>query len=176
MDLLLDLISTLLLAAGTFFVFVGGLGVMRMPDFYTRMHAASLTDTGGAALIIAGLLLQGGLTLAPVKLLAIFLFLFLTSPTASYALANAALLAGLKPKARNETGVKLPGSESIASVAVPVTGRDRDRELAEEEKKAAIKKVARRSPAKKAAAKKPKPASGKPAAGRPATPRKGKPK
>jgi multicomponent Na+:H+ antiporter subunit G len=99
MELALDIVSAVLLAAGTFFVFVGGLGVMRMPDFYTRMHAASLTDTGGAALVIAGLLVQGGFTLASAKLLAIFLFLFLTSPTASYALANAALLSGLRRSA-----------------------------------------------------------------------------
>lgn len=153
MDLALDIISAILLAAGTFFVFAGGLGVMRMPDFYTRMHAASLTDTGGAALIIAGLLLQGGLTLAPVKLLAIFLFLFLTSPTASYALVNAALLSGLKPKARNETGLSLPEGEALQPVAR--LGKRGTNKVDEDIREAAAKTVAKRTPAKKPAAKKP---------------------
>lgn len=153
MDLVLDIISAVLLAAGTFFVFVGGLGVMRMPDFYTRMHAASLTDTGGAALIIAGLLLQGGLTLAPLKLLAIFLFLFLTSPTASYALANAALLSGLKPKARNETGSALPEADALKPK--PQLGKAGSNVIEPETRKQAVKAVASRKPAKKAAAKKP---------------------
>jgi len=118
MDLLLDIASAVLLLTGGFFVFVGGFGVMRMPEFFTRMHAASLTDTGGAALILIGLMLQGGLTLVPLKLAAIFLFLFLTSPTASYALANAALLSGIKTACRNETGASLPESDpAIASVA-----------------------------------------------------------
>ena len=65
MDILLDIASTVLLVTGGFFVFVGGFGVMRMPELYTRMHAASLTDTGGAALILVGLMLQGGFTWCP---------------------------------------------------------------------------------------------------------------
>ena len=73
MNLLLDITSAILLLTGAFFVFVGGFGVMRMPEFFTRMHAASLTDTGGAALILVGLMLQGGFTLVPLKLAAIFL-------------------------------------------------------------------------------------------------------
>jgi multicomponent Na+:H+ antiporter subunit G len=157
MDFVLDIISAMLLAAGTFFVFVGGVGVMRMPDFYTRMHAASLTDTGGAALIIAGLLLQGGLTLAPVKLLAIFLFLFLTSPTASYALANAALLSGLKPKCRNETGEALPdATPPLMSKRPPAPKPQPDDKQAKPavKKKAASKTAAKKTPAKKPAAKK----------------------
>jgi multicomponent Na+:H+ antiporter subunit G len=157
MDFVLDIISAMLLAAGTFFVFVGGVGVMRMPDFYTRMHAASLTDTGGAALIIAGLLLQGGLTLAPVKLLAIFLFLFLTSPTASYALANAALLSGLKPKCRNETGEPLPdATPPLMSKRPPAPKPQPDDKQAKPaaKKRAASKTAAKKTPAKKPAAKK----------------------
>lgn len=160
MDLALDIISAILLAAGTFFVFAGGVGVMRMPDFYTRMHAASLTDTGGAALIIAGLLLQGGLTLAPVKLLAIFLFLFLTSPTASYALVNAALLSGLKPRARNETGAPLPEGEGLLPLAR--LGKRGTNTPQDNTGKAAVKAATKGAPAKKAAAKKP--AEKKPAA------------
>lgn len=84
------------MSLGGFFVFIGGLGALRMPDLYTRMHAASITDSIGPVLIIAGLILQAGLTLASIKLVAILLFLLFTGPTASNALASAALLAGTR--------------------------------------------------------------------------------
>ena len=61
---LLDIASWVLMSAGGAFVFIGGLGALRMPDLYTRMHAASVTDTIGPALIIGGIILQAGLTLA----------------------------------------------------------------------------------------------------------------
>ena len=96
MDLILDIASWILLTSGGFFVLCGGIGALRMPDFYTRMHAASVTDSAGAILVITGIVLQAGLSLASIKLLAILLFLMLTSPTASNALASAALLAGTR--------------------------------------------------------------------------------
>lgn len=95
---LLDILSWITLLAGGGFVLVGGIGILRMPDLYTRMHAASLTDTLGTLLILLGIMLQAGLTLATIKLVAIALFLLLTGPTATYALANSALLSGLMPK------------------------------------------------------------------------------
>ena len=98
MTLFIDILSWLLLTAGGAFVFIGGLGALRMPNLYTRMHAASLTDTMGAILILGGIMLQAGMTLATIKLAAILLFLLLTSPTASNALASAAILSGLQPK------------------------------------------------------------------------------
>jgi multicomponent Na+:H+ antiporter subunit G len=94
---LLDVFSWLLLSTGGFFVFVGGLGALRMPDFYTRMHAAGVTDSIAPILIISGIILQAGLSLASIKLIAILAFLLLTGPTASNALASAALLAGKEP-------------------------------------------------------------------------------
>lgn len=96
-ELILDIASWVLLSLGGVFVFIGGLGALRMPDLYTRMHAASLTDSLGAALILCGIMLQAGLSLATVKLVAILLFLLMASPTSSNALASAALLAGIKP-------------------------------------------------------------------------------
>ncbi|HLU06884.1 MAG TPA: monovalent cation/H(+) antiporter subunit G [Woeseiaceae bacterium] len=98
MELLLDIASWFLLIIGGAFVFIGGVGALRMPDFYTRMHAASLTDTLGTILVLTGIILQAGLTLATIKLVAIMVFLLLTSPTAAYALANAARLSGLAPE------------------------------------------------------------------------------
>jgi multicomponent Na+:H+ antiporter subunit G len=99
MEIVLDLISWVLLSAGGVFVLIGGIGALRMPNLYTRMHAASVTDTMGAALVLSGVMLQAGLSLAAIKLAAILLFLLITSPTASYALASAAVLAGIKPDA-----------------------------------------------------------------------------
>lgn len=98
MALFLDVLSWIMLLGGGVFVLIGGIGVMRLPDLYTRMHAASLTDTLGPLLIIAGIMLQAGLSLASIKLAAIAGFLLLTGPTATYALANAALMSGVMPK------------------------------------------------------------------------------
>ena len=98
---MIDVLSWVLLVLGGGFVFVGGVGALRLPNFYTRMHAASLTDTMGTVLILAGIMLQAGWSLATIKLIAILVFLLLTGPTATYALANAALLSGMKPDARH---------------------------------------------------------------------------
>ena len=97
MTLALDILSWVLLTLGGISVLIGGIGALRMPDLYTRMHAASVTDSLGAILVLGGIMLQAGLSLALIKLVAILLFLLLTSPTASNALASAALLAGTKP-------------------------------------------------------------------------------
>ena len=95
----LDILSWILLCLGGSFVLIGGIGVLRLPSFYTRLHAASLTETMATLLIFAGMMLQAGLSLATLKLAAIMVFLLLTGPTASYALANAALQSGMRPKA-----------------------------------------------------------------------------
>jgi len=87
---ILDIASWVLLISGSFFVIVGGIGLLRLPDFYTRVHAASITDTVGAWLIILGLLLQVEHTLVGIKLIMILLFLILTSPLSSHALTKAA--------------------------------------------------------------------------------------
>ena len=100
-DLAVDILSWILLFLGGAFVLIGGIGALRLPNFYTRLHAASLTETMATILIFAGLILQAGLTLAALKLLAIMVFLLLTAPPASYALANAALQSGLRPEAKN---------------------------------------------------------------------------
>jgi multicomponent Na+:H+ antiporter subunit G len=99
MEMVLDIVSWILLSAGGFFVLVGGIGALRMPNLYARMHAASVTDTMGVVLVLGGIMVQAGLSLAAIKLAAILLFLLITSPTSSYALAHAALLAGIKPDA-----------------------------------------------------------------------------
>ena len=89
-EMLIDIASWILLCLGGGFVLIGGIGTLRLPEFYTRLHAASLTDTMATILIFTGMMLQAGFSLAALKLGAIMLFLLLTGPTASYALANAA--------------------------------------------------------------------------------------
>lgn len=110
MSLIADIASWALLIGGGIFVIVGGIGLIRLPDFYCRMHAAGLVDTMGAGLIVAGLAIQAGFTQTTVKLGLILVFLFFTSPTATHAVAHAAVLGGLKPWTRRARG----GEEAAA--------------------------------------------------------------
>ena len=89
--------GALLCLGGGLLCLVGSVGVLRFPDVYTRLHAASITDTSGAALVLIGMMLIAPGWLVVSKLFAICVFLFLTSPTASHALANAAHTAGVQP-------------------------------------------------------------------------------
>ena len=102
MNLAIDTLSWVLLTLGGLSVLIGGIGALRMPDLYTRMHAASVTDSMGSIFVLTGIMLQAGLSLATIKLAAILLFLLFTGPTASNALASAALLAGTRPGTRHE--------------------------------------------------------------------------
>lgn len=103
-ELLLDLLSAIALASGSLMCLTGALGLLRLPDFFCRLHATSLTDTLGAPLILIGLMLQTGFSLETLKLLLVMLFLLLTSPTATHALSRSALLAGLTPKTQHPSG------------------------------------------------------------------------
>jgi multicomponent Na+:H+ antiporter subunit G len=96
-ELVLDLLSWLLILAGGFFILVGAIGLVRMPELFTRMHAASITDTLGATLLILGMMLQAGLSLVTLKLLFILLLLFVTGPVVTHALAQSALHARIAP-------------------------------------------------------------------------------
>ena len=97
MTALPDALSWLCLGSGGLFCIVGAAGMLRMPDFYTRVHAASVVDTLGAGLVLLGLALQAGLTLVTVKLAIIAALLLLASPTATHALVRAAMHRGLEP-------------------------------------------------------------------------------
>lgn len=96
--MILDILSWICLLGGGLLGVIGALGIHRFPDFYSRQHAVGITDTLCAMLILLGLGLQADESLAVFKLALIFMFLFFTSPTASHALANAAMHGGLKPK------------------------------------------------------------------------------
>lgn len=90
-------IGGLLCLLGGVLAVIGSIGVLRFPDFYTRLHAASVTDTGAVLAILLGMAFLAPGWLVLVKLLAVAVFLFLTGPTASHAIANAAHTAGLEP-------------------------------------------------------------------------------
>jgi multicomponent Na+:H+ antiporter subunit G len=94
---IIDILSWAFIILGAFSLITGAVGVLRLPDVYTRMHAASITDTLGAGSIILGLMLQAGPTLVAAKLLLILVFIFFTSPASSFALAHAALSSGVEP-------------------------------------------------------------------------------
>lgn len=84
-------------AAGSLFLIIGGLGILRFPDFYSRIHPAGITDTMGAWLLIVGLMFASDSWLVTIKLVMLLLFLATTSPLAGHALAKAAYMRGLKP-------------------------------------------------------------------------------
>ena len=93
----IEILSGILVIIGSLSIIVGLLGVYRMPDFYTRLHAASVIDTLGTILILFGLILYAGLNIVSIKLLLILIFILITTPTAAHALAKSALHGKLKP-------------------------------------------------------------------------------
>ena len=93
----IEILSSILVILGSLSIIVGLLGVYRMPDFYTRLHAASVIDTLGTILILFGLILYAGLNIVSIKLLLILIFILITTPTAAHALAKSALHGKLKP-------------------------------------------------------------------------------
>lgn len=103
MESLLDILSWIFLLVGGFLGLTGAVGLFRFPDFFTRLHAASVTDTLCAGLIVLGLLCQATSAMMVFKLLMILLILTYTSPTAAHALAKSALHGGLKPVTDSET-------------------------------------------------------------------------
>lgn len=97
MALIIEIASWTCIVIGSFFCIVGGIGLLRLPDFFSRMHGTGVSDTLGAGLVLLGLMFQGGLTLVTAKLVMILAILLLTSPSGSHAVAKGARMAGLKP-------------------------------------------------------------------------------
>lgn len=106
MDQVLQYLSWVLIAVGSFVVVVGALGLIRMPDVFTRMHAAGMIDTMGATLLLAGMALTAGWSLVTLKLLVLWLLFIFTSPVAGHALARAALYGGVRPYLKSDDDLK----------------------------------------------------------------------
>jgi multicomponent Na+:H+ antiporter subunit G len=97
MEMFLDIISWICVLLGMFFMVVGTVGIIRMPDVYTRLHAAGMTDTMGAGFLLLGMCFQVEPGLITVRLIIVYAFLLFTSPIATHALARAALVGGVEP-------------------------------------------------------------------------------
>jgi multicomponent Na+:H+ antiporter subunit G len=97
MSVALEWVGWGLLLIGSSFAVIGGLGLVRLPDFYTRLHGAGLTDTLGAGCVLAGLMFYAHSWLVVVKLLMILFVLLITSPTSAHALCRSARAQGLEP-------------------------------------------------------------------------------
>lgn len=89
--------SLMLLGSGIFFLLVGSIGLIRLPDFYTRIHAAAKSDTLGLGLAVIGLAIHQGFTITTGKLLVVAAFVAVTNPVGVHALARAAHITGLEP-------------------------------------------------------------------------------
>ena len=85
METALDVLSSISIVTGLFFMLVGTVGILRMPDVFTRLHAAGMTDTMGAGFLILGMCLQAGIGLVLVRLVIVYAFLMLTSPISTFA-------------------------------------------------------------------------------------------
>lgn len=127
MLLIVHLLSWLLIIPGCVFLLTGAFGLVRMPDLYTRLHAASMTDTGATILIVLGMCLQALFVyqsfIVFVKLLLLLFFALFTTPTASHALAKSALMGGLIPT--DHDGKPLfKSTEDVEKLADPVRAGD----------------------------------------------------
>lgn len=109
-----DIVSWILIGLGSVFIVTGAIGLIRMPDVFTRMHASSVTETLGAGLLVIGLIMQTEAGLTMYKLLAILLIIFFTGPVVSHALAQAAIQAGIKPMLHEDRTGRLDAASAEA--------------------------------------------------------------
>ena len=106
---MLEAVGAFLLVAGAVFMLIGSIGVIRLPDFYARTHAATNVDTLGIFLFVIGLAVKEGLSLLTLKLAVVAFFVLLVNPVGTHALARSALQYGLKPWFR---GQPVPGDRA----------------------------------------------------------------
>lgn len=104
MALLLDIASWILLVIGCGFALTAAIGLLRLPDFYSRTHSAGMLDTLGAGLILLAMGLQAGWTLVSFKLFAVLAFILITGPTAAHALARSARHLGIRALTADDDG------------------------------------------------------------------------
>ncbi len=97
MEAFLDILSFIFISIGGFFCIIGAIGVYRLPDIFSRMHAASIIDTGGVFFILLGLILQAGLTLISARLFLLGAFIFFISPPLTYMFVRTLLHYGATP-------------------------------------------------------------------------------
>lgn len=117
MDIFILISSSLCLFIGSFLAISGGVGILRFPDFYTRMHAVGVTDTLGTGMILIGLMILSPDLLVFAKLVIVLLLTLLTGPTTSHVLAKAAFNNGLMPllnkKPLEQSKIKEPAHRNL---------------------------------------------------------------
>ena len=111
-DTVINVLSWACLLTGGLIGIIGGLGLVRLPDFFSRLHAAGVAETLCPLLIVTGLVLQSGISLLTLKLVLILLFLLFTAPTATHAVARAALVDGVEPEVTDDDSESTPGEQS----------------------------------------------------------------
>ncbi|MEW6032610.1 MAG: monovalent cation/H(+) antiporter subunit G [Bacillota bacterium] len=100
----MTLVAGSFLIVGVAFLFIGAVGLVRLPDFYSRLHATGKCDTFGMTLCLIGLALYGGFTVTSLKILIVGAFILVGNPTATHAISRAAYRSGLRPWTRNRGG------------------------------------------------------------------------
>ena len=120
----LDFLTAALLVLGGLFCVAGGIGLHRFSDFYQRTHAASVTDTAGAGLMLLGLMFQGGASMVTLKLVLVLTFLLFTSPAIAHALVKAAHGHGLALQLRVSDDATRGDAGEAAAAAGGADGAD----------------------------------------------------
>lgn len=119
-DLLSQIIGGAFLLAGSFFLLVGAVGLVRMPDVFTRMHAASVGETLGGSLLLISMMFHSGFSLVTFKLWVLLMVIFLLGPVATHALARAARYAGIEPMLADAPAGQLGSTRGAEAVAEDV--------------------------------------------------------
>ena len=115
MEMVTDILSGLCIAAGIVALITGSIGLVRLPDLFSRTHAVGMMDTAGVGFIILGLIIHEGFTLISIKLALVGIFLFFTSPIATHAVAQVAYRAGLKPVVEDDRTTPKPAPKAKAN-------------------------------------------------------------
>ena len=155
MDLFLPYLSGFSLAIGTLALVVGSLGLIRLPDVFSRIHAVGMMDTAGVGFIVLGMMIHEGFSLISVKLAAVAVFLFFTSPIATHAVAQVAHKSGFSPVATGaatsakKVARKKP-AKAKAKAGTKATPKAKTAGKAQTSKTVAVKKAAKKAPKKAA--------------------------
>jgi multicomponent Na+:H+ antiporter subunit G len=155
MDLFLPYLSGFSLAIGTLALVVGSLGLIRLPDVFSRIHAVGMMDTAGVGFIVLGMMIHEGFSLISVKLAAVAVFLFFTSPIATHAVAQVAHKSGFSPVATGaatsakKVARKNPAkAKAKAKAGTKATPKAKTAGKAQTSKTVAVKKAAKKAPKK----------------------------
>ena len=151
MDLFLPYLSGFSLAIGTLALVIGSLGLIRLPDVFSRIHAVGMMDTAGVGFIVLGMMIHEGFSLISVKLAAVAVFLFFTSPIATHAVAQVAHKSGFSPVATGaatsakKVARKKPAKAKAGTKATP---KAKTAGKAQTSKTVTVKKAAKKAPKK----------------------------